>query len=370
MGFPLFGDDNPPILSDKKPGGYLYNRHAMNTPLPIQRDVSLRHFNTFGLDAKASHYLRITAPAQLVAVRNDPALMALPRLVLGGGSNILLTGDFPGLVLHMATTGIGLAGSDAEVNYVRAAAGESWHQLVQWTLQRGLGGLENLSLIPGSVGAAPVQNIGAYGAEIKDSMHSLTAFDFDTGGIRMFMNEDCHFGYRDSIFKHAARNRLVILDVTFALPRRWQAHTAYADVAQELAARGIVSPSPRDVGDAVTAIRQRKLPDPTVLGNAGSFFKNPVVSDAQRDALSARFPDLVSYPQTDGRHKLAAGWLVDRAGWKGKVAGAAGVSATQALVLVNHGGASGHEVAQLAQAIRADIAAKFGVELEIEPVIV
>ena len=201
-------------------------------------------------------------------------------------------------------------------------------------------------------------------------MHSLTAFDFETGSVRTFLNAECSFGYRDSIFKHALRDRAVILDVTFALPKRWQPNIVYADVTQELAERGVKQPSARDISEAVIAIRTRKLPDPAVLGNAGSFFKNPVVTPAQKEALTTRYPQLVSYLQADGSYKLAAGWLVDQAGWKGKVAGAAGVSATQALVLVNRGGASGQDVAQLAQAIREDVAAKFGVELEVEPVIV
>ena len=342
----------------------------MSQPLPIQHDISLRPYNSFGIDARASAYLRVTHAAQLVAVREDAALMALPRLVLGGGSNIVLTRDFPGLVLHLATTGIALAGEDAQANFVRAAAGENWHALVLWTLERGLGGLENLSLIPGSVGAAPVQNIGAYGAELSDCFHALTLFDFETGQTRTLSRADCGFGYRDSVFKHALRDRAVILDVSFALPKRWQANTSYADVAQELAARGIANPSARDVSDAVIAIRTRKLPDPAKLGNAGSFFKNPVVSAAQKDALASRHPQLVSYAQGDGSYKLAAGWLVDQCGWKGRTAGAVGVSETQALVLVNRGGASGQDIAQLAQAIRTDVAARFGVDLETEPVLV
>ena len=342
----------------------------MKTDLLLQRDVSLRALNTFGIDAKASAFLRVTDAAQLAAIRNDPALAAMPRLVLGGGSNILLTGDFNGLVLQMANRGIAIVGEDDRATYVRAAAGENWHEFVLWTLQHKLAGLENLSLIPGSVGAAPVQNIGAYGAEVKDSLHSLTTFDFESGGTRLFLNGACAFGYRSSIFKQALKNRAVILDVTFALPKRWQPNATYADVAQELASRSIASPNAREISDAVIAIRQRKLPDPAVVGNAGSFFKNPVVSSMQKEALTARFPQLVSYPQADGSHKLAAGWLVDQCGWKGKTRGAAGVSATQALVLVNRGGASGQEVAQLAQAIAADVEATFGVMLEAEPVFV
>jgi len=342
----------------------------MNDPLPVLHDVSLRAFNSFGLDAKASVYLRVTSAEQLVALKRESALMALPRLVLGGGSNIVLTHDFPGLVLHMATQGITLTGEDADASYICAAAGETWHNLVLWTLEQGLGGLENMSLIPGSVGASPVQNIGAYGAELADFLHELTIFDFETGNTRTLSKADCAFGYRDSIFKHALKDKATILDITLALPKRWQPNIAYADVTQELAARGITAPTARQISDVVIAIRTHKLPDPAVTGNAGSFFKNPVVSAAEKAALVSRYPQLVSYAQPDGSFKLAAGWLIDQCGWKGKTSGAAGVCDTQALVLVNRGGASGQDVVQLAQAIQADVAEKFGVKLEPEPVFV
>lgn len=334
----------------------------------VRTDFPLRALNTFGVEATAHAYLAVTDVAQLKAVRRDPDLAGLPRLVLGGGSNILLTRDFPGLVLHMQSKGIAVVGEDHNATYVRAAAGENWHGFVQWTLAQGLGGLENLSLIPGSVGAAPIQNIGAYGIEIKDRFHALTIFDFETGETAVLDKTACAFGYRDSVFKHGLRERAVVLDVTFALPKRWQAHTGYADVAQELAGRGIAEPTARQIGDAVIAIRTRKLPDPAMIGNAGSFFKNPVVTAAQRDALLAQHPRLVSYAQPDGSYKLAAGWLIDQCGWKGRTAGAAGVHDRQALVLVNRGGASGSDIARLAQAIQADVAQRFDVTLEPEPV--
>src|SRR5690606_21676964 len=281
----------------------------------VRTDFPLRALNTFGVEAVAHAYLAVTDVAQLKAVRRDPDLAGLPRLVLGGGSNILLTRDFPGLVLHMQSKGIAVVGEDDDATYVRAAAGENWHAFVQWTLAQGLGGLENLSLIPGNVGEAPIQNIGAYGIEIKDRFHALTIFDFETGETAVLDKAACAFGYRDSVFKHGLRERAVVLDVTFALPKRWQANTGYADVAQELAARGIVDPTACQIGDAVIAIRTRKLPDPAMIGNAGSFFKNPVVTAAQRDALLARHPQLVSYAQPDGSYKLAAGWLIDQCGW-------------------------------------------------------
>lgn len=342
----------------------------MATVLPVQYDFPLQRFNTFGIDAKAKAYLAVTSADMLMHVKNDPFLGHLPRLVLGGGSNLLLTGDFPGLVLHMLMTGVHVQSEDADAVYVKAAAGGNWHGFVQWTLQQGLGGLENLSLIPGNVGAAPIQNIGAYGVELKDRFHSLTAFDFNTGEMFTLDNAGCRFGYRDSVFKHALRESAAILDVTFALPKKWQPNTQYADVTQELAARGINAPTPTQISEAVVAIRTRKLPDPAVIGNAGSFFKNPVVSRAQRDALLERYPQLVSYAQPDGSCKLAAGWLIDQSGWKGRSRGAAGVYEKQALVLVNRGGATGREIADLAAAIQDDVQAKFGVRLEPEPVFV
>lgn len=342
----------------------------MTARLPLQYDFSLRHHNTFGIDAKTRAYLEVTSVDMLRQAREDTLLAVMPRLILGGGSNILLTRDFDGLVLHMGLTGIAVVGDDEDVTYVKAAAGGNWHAFVQWTLQHGFGGLENLSLIPGSVGAAPIQNIGAYGVELKDRFHALSAFDFDTGKIVVLDKEACRFGYRDSVFKHELRERAVILDVTFTLPKRWQPNTQYADVATELAARGISAPSASDIANAVIAIRTRKLPNPEQIGNAGSFFKNPVVSAAQRNALLERFPTMVSYAQPDGNFKLAAGWLIDQCGWKGRTLGAAGVYEKQALVLVNRGGAAGKEIAALAAAIQSDVQARFGVLLEPEPVFI
>jgi UDP-N-acetylmuramate dehydrogenase len=342
----------------------------MTFDFTIQANFPLRNHNTFGIDAKARAYARVLSIDTLRSAQGALEWAGLPRLVLGGGSNILLVHDFPGLVLHMCNTGIEIVEEDANATYVRAAAGENWHAFVQWSIQHGLNGLENLSLIPGSVGAAPIQNIGAYGVEVQDYFHELTAFDFETGETFTLNKSACEFGYRDSVFKRRLKDRAVIVDVTFRFPNQWQANVKYADVAQELAQRGLSNPTAKEISDAVISIRTRKLPDPAVIGNAGSFFKNPVVSAARRDALLSRFPHLVSYPQPDGTIKLAAGWLIDQCGWKGKSIGAAGVYEKQALVLVNRGGASGEEIAQLAARIRADVAARFGVELEPEPVFV
>lgn len=342
----------------------------MSFRLPIQYDFSLRPYNTFGVEARAQAYLQITASDMLALIDSNAELDGLPRLILGGGSNIVLTRDFDGLVLHMCTQGIDVIDQNEDATYVRVAAGENWHRFVLWTLEQGLGGLENLSLIPGSVGAAPIQNIGAYGVELKDCFHALTAFDFASGELFRLDKEACAFAYRDSVFKHRLRDCTVIVDVTFALPKRWQPNTRYADVTQELAARGLSSPSASDISDAVIAIRTRKLPDPRVIGNVGSFFKNPLVSAEQRKALLLQHPQLVSYPQADGTYKLAAGWLIDQCGWKDKRVGGVGVYEKQALVLVNRGGASGKDIVRLANAIQADVLARFGVQLDPEPVFI
>ena len=339
----------------------------LSSPLLLSH-VSLQSHNTFGIAAVARHYVRITELAQLSAL-SQSAQSDLPRLVLGGGSNLIFTRDFPGVVLHMALSGRECLAEDDQHVLVRAAAGENWHDFVQWTLTQGWGGLENLSLIPGSVGAAPVQNIGAYGVEINDVVHSVCWFEFASGQIHHLDRQACQFAYRDSIFKGALRDRGVIVDVTFALPKPWRARLAYGDVASALA--GVTSPAPHQVSDVICAIRQRKLPDPKLIGNAGSFYKNPLVTTEQYQALLAQYPDLISYQQAGGQCvKLAAGWLIERAGWKGRALGQAGVYAKQALVLVNLGHATGTDVTQLAQAIQADVLAQFGVLLDTEPVFV
>jgi UDP-N-acetylmuramate dehydrogenase len=342
----------------------------MHPHLSILQDFSLQSLNTFGIAARAARYLRVDSAGQLAAAGADPVLSRMPRLLLGGGSNLLFTRDFDGLVLHMALAGRAIVGEHDGCTLVRAAAGENWHGFVQWTLEQGLGGLENLSLIPGTVGAAPIQNIGAYGAETKDVFHSLTVFDIDSGDVRTMNAQACRFGYRDSIFKHAEGANLAVLDVTFALPRAWRPNLRYAELANALAEAGIAAPSARQVSETVVAIRRRKLPDPAVIGNAGSFFKNPVVSKEQCAQLLDAWPALVHHAQPDGTEKLAAGWLIDQCGWKGRNLGGAGVYPKQALVLVNNGGATGADVVQLAAAIQADVAGRYGVALEPEPVFI
>lgn len=342
----------------------------MHPDLPIVHDQPLAGLNTFRIPARARHYLRVTGAEQLAAVRADPALAGLPRLVLGGGSNLLFTQDFNGLVLHMAGQGRAILGQHDGKILVRAQAGENWHAFVGYTLEQGLGGLENLSLIPGTVGAAPIQNVGAYGVETKDVFHSLTVFDMASGEIRTLDAAACRFGYRDSIFKHAEGRELVVLDVTFALPAAWTPNLRYAELANAVQGAGLTAPSPRDIGAIVETIRRRKLPDPAEIGNAGSFFKNPVVSGKECARLLETYPNLVHHRQPDGSEKLAAGWLIDQCGWKGRQLGPAGVYDKQALVLVNLGGALGTDIVRLAQAIQSDVAARYGVALEPEPVFI
>ncbi|MES2831014.1 MAG: UDP-N-acetylmuramate dehydrogenase [Pseudomonadota bacterium] len=353
----------------------------MHPALPIHYDFSLHRLNTFGIAANCHAYLPVTDIAMLEQVRCDPALASLPRLVLGGGSNIVLTQDYPGLVLHMANAGIELLDRTDQRIQIRAAAGVPWHDLVQWTLDHGIGGLENLSWIPGSVGASPIQNIGAYGVEAGDLIDSVRYFDFDSGKIVTLDRDQCGFGYRDSVFKNRLRDRAVILDVTFGLPVQWRPNLRYAELREVLETdlalkdaaftrRSIEDCSAVEISAAVIAIRSRKLPDPALIGNVGSFFKNPVVTSVVRNRLVARWPGLVSFAQADGGFKLAAGWLIDQAGWKGRSIGAAGVYDKQALVLVNHGNATGTEVVNLARAIQTDIQARYGIMLEPEPLLV
>lgn len=332
----------------------------------VQAQVSLKPFNTFAIDVKA---------AQFAEAHNDDEVRQLlayagerqwPVLVIGGGSNLLLTADIEALVLRMASRGIRVLADDGQHVLVEAEAGEPWHPFVQWSLDNGLAGLENLSLIPGTVGAAPMQNIGAYGVEIKDVFAGLTALDRQTGEVREFDLQDCAFAYRDSLFKRHP-GRWLILRVRFALNRATHLHLDYGPVRQRLSEQGIEQPTAQNVSTAICSIRREKLPDPAELGNAGSFFKNPVVTAALAQKIRQTHPALVAYPQADGLVKLAAGWLIEQAGWKGYRDGDAGVHEKQALVLVNYGQASGVQLHRLAQKIQADIFARFGVELEMEP---
>nr|WP_312970896.1 UDP-N-acetylmuramate dehydrogenase [Pseudomonas sp.] len=334
--------------------------------LQVHSDVSLKAHNTFGVDVAARYFAEADDDQQVRQALDAARERQVPLLVLGGGSNLLLTADVDALVLRMASRGIRLLADDGQRVEIEAEAGEPWHPFVQWTLQQGFAGLENLSLIPGTVGASPVQNIGAYGVELKDCFLGLTALDRQSGEIREFDLQACAFAYRDSLFKRES-GRWIILRVRFALSRNAALHLDYGPVRQRLAEQGIESPNASDVSRAICAIRSEKLPDPAVLGNAGSFFKNPLVPAVLAGRLRAEYADLVAYPQADGQVKLAAGWLIEKAGWKGFRDGDAGVHRLQALVLVNYGNATGQQLLALAQRIQADIAERFGVSLEIEP---
>jgi UDP-N-acetylmuramate dehydrogenase len=331
-----------------------------------QEQVSLKPYNTFGIDVKARYFAQVHNDAEVRDVLAEAAQQAVPVLVIGGGSNLLLTADVQALVMRMASTGLRIIAEEGERVIVEAEAGEPWHPFVQWSLAQGLAGLENLSLIPGTVGAAPMQNIGAYGVEIKDVFVGLTALDRQTGELCEFDLEQCQFGYRDSLFKRNP-GRWLILRVRFALSRVLHAHLDYGPVRQRLSEQGISAPTAQDVSNAICSIRREKLPDPAELGNAGSFFKNPVVPAKLAERIRQQHPGLVAYPQGDDQMKLAAGWLIEQAGWKGYREGDAGVHRLQALVLVNYGQASGMQLHQLAQKIQADILERFGVELEMEP---
>ncbi|MDR5749707.1 MULTISPECIES: UDP-N-acetylmuramate dehydrogenase [unclassified Caballeronia] len=327
---------------------------------------SLRPHNTFGFDVSARYAMKLESEAQVAALARDERIAGVPRLVLGGGSNVVLTRDFDGVALLVGIPGKRVIGEDGDAYLVEAGAGENWHDFVAWTLAQDMPGLENLALIPGTVGAAPIQNIGAYGLEMGERFERLRAIELATGVAHEFDRDACAFGYRDSFFKRAGRGRFVITSVVFRLPKAWTPRADYADVARALEGSG--KRDAQAIFDAVVAVRRAKLPDWTVLGNAGSFFKNPVVSAGAFEALLAREPGVVSYRQPDGSAKLAAGWLIDRCGWKGRSIGGAVVHDRQALVLVNRGGATGAQVLELADAIKRDVLARFDVELEAEPV--
>ena len=334
--------------------------------LQLQVDASLKPFNSFGVDVRARLFAEAHNDDEVREALQYCAERELPLLVIGGGSNVLLTQDVQALVLRMATRGIRVIEDGGQRVVVEAEAGEVWHAFVLWTLAQGFAGLENLSLIPGTVGAAPMQNIGAYGVEIKDVFAGLTALDRQTGQLRDFTLEECNFGYRDSVFKQHP-GRWLILRVRFALSRAARLHLEYGPVRQRLSEQGIHQPTAADVSRAISSIRSEKLPDPAVLGNAGSFFKNPVVSSALAAELKLTHPNLVGYPQADGQVKLAAGWLIETAGWKGFREEDAGVHRLQSLVLVNYGAATGLQLLSLAQRIQEDIARRFNVQLEMEP---
>ena len=340
---------------------------SSSTGWTLQHDVPLKARNTFGVTATAPRLLTITDPASLPVALADPQIAGVPLLPLGGGSNVLFVDDPQATVLVMANDQARIVEHRTDHALVLAGAGMAWHDLVMWTLDQGLSGLENLALIPGTVGAAPIQNIGAYGAQAGDYIAGIDVWDRQEGQFSRLDATECGFGYRDSVFKQTP-DRWIITAVLFRLPLLSELRTGYAGIAEEMAAQGVALPSARDVANAVIAIRQRKLPDPAELGNAGSFFKNPVVPVSQADALRNEYPSLPVFPGTaEDNRKLSAAWLIEQAGWKGHRDGDAGVSANHALVLVNHGNASGAALLGLARRIAASVHTRFDVAIEPEP---
>jgi UDP-N-acetylmuramate dehydrogenase len=338
--------------------------------MQIESGVSLKPHNTFGLPAVAHTLVRIASAADVRRVVDDPVWGRAPTFILGGGSNIILTRDMPQLVLKIEVPGIALLEERPDAWIVQAGAGVDWHTLVQWTLEQGYPGLENMALIPGTVGASAVQNIGAYGVELQDRFESLDVVDLRTGLTQTLRAEICAFGYRDSVFKHALAGCCVITQVRLRLPKRWQPVLGYFELEKKVHTTGITQPSASQIFDWVCSIRRAKLPDPQVIGNAGSFFKNPVVSAEQCRDIIGRDPEIVHYLLPSGQVKLAAGWMIDACGWRGKTVGQAGVYEKQALVLVNRGHAIGAEVMTLAALIEESVYGRFGIRLEREPVVV
>jgi UDP-N-acetylmuramate dehydrogenase len=331
-------------------------------------NASLAARNTLRVTARARLLAEVRDAARLPELLDFPVVRDRPLLVLGEGSNLLLTGDFDGTVVAMATRGVQVE-QDGEVARIAVAAGERWDDFVRWTLGQGFAGLENLILIPGTVGAAPIQNIGAYGTEVAEFVESVEAWDLHERRVVSLDNAACAFAYRYSLFKREP-GRYIVTAVRFALPRQRELRTGYAGIAEELARMGVDKPAPFHVAEAVVHLRTRKLPDPAVIGNAGSFFKNPIVEAALGESLRREHPQLVAWPGSDGRWKLSAAWLIEAAGFKGHREGDAGISNRHALVLVNHGHAGGAELWALAQKVIAGVEAKFGVRLEPEPVVV
>lgn len=330
----------------------------------IQQHVSLKAFNTFGIEASAKFFSSFSHSDEL-----QPLLASFHQeklLVLGGGSNILLTQNFDGLVLKNEIKGFQVSFENDEELILKVGAGEVWHDFVLFCIAAGYAGVENLSLIPGSVGASPMQNIGAYGVEVKDVFDHLEAYHIETGELVHFDRETCRFGYRESIFKNTHKNQYIICHVAFRLQKNAKINTSYGAIESELERMGIKNASIRDVSQAVINIRQRKLPDPKKIGNAGSFFKNPVIAISQFNLLKQNYPDLPAYPVDASSVKIPAGWLIEKAGWKGKKFDHFGVHPDQALVLVNYTGATGNEIWELSSAIKADILKKFNVDLERE----
>lgn len=331
----------------------------------IQNNFSLKKYNTFGIEAKAKQFVAVHTAEELKTILQK--YQSEPKFILGGGSNMLLTQNIQALVIHVDLKGKKIVKEDDDFVWVESQAGENWHEFVLWTIDQDFGGLENMSLIPGNVGTTPVQNIGAYGTEIKDTFVSCQAMNIATQEMKTFTKEDCHFGYRESIFKHEAKEQFIITSVVFRLTKRnHKINTSYGDITKELEKQNVVTPTLKDVSNAVIAIRQSKLPDPKELGNSGSFFKNPIIPKEQYEKAKALHPEMPHYVISDTEVKVPAGWLIERAGFKGKRFGDAGIHKNQALVLVNYGNATGQEILAVSKDIQATILKEFGIAIEAE----
>ncbi|WOK09660.1 UDP-N-acetylmuramate dehydrogenase [Imperialibacter roseus] len=334
--------------------------------MKIDENKSLHRYHTFHLDVKAKYFTEAKSVGELKEIISSDIFKSNSHLILGGGSNVLFTKDFDGLVLKLSLPGVQVQEESQDEIVIKVGAGVVWHELVMHCVAKGWGGIENLSLIPGTVGAAPMQNIGAYGVEIKDVFHSLEAVEIESGKTRTFNNNECEFGYRESVFKKALKDKFIITSVTFVLQKEAKVNTTYGAINETLASWNIEHPTIGDVSRAVIHIRQSKLPNPEEIGNAGSFFKNPTIASKAYEALKSDYPAIPGYPQEDGSVKVPAGWLIEKDGWKGKTIGQIGVHKNQALVLVNYGGGKGGDIWQLAQEILASVKKRFGVELSAE----
>ena len=331
----------------------------------IQNNFSLKKYNTFGIEAKAKQFVAVHSVEDLKIILVE--YQSQPKFVLGGGSNMLLTQDVQALVIHIDLKGKKILKEDDDFVWVESQAGENWHEFVLWTIAQNFGGLENMSLIPGNVGTTPVQNIGAYGTEIKDTFVSCVAINIATQKMKTFTKEDCHFGYRESIFKHEAKDQFIITSVIFKLTKHnHKINTSYGDITKELEKQNVATPTLKDVSNAVIAIRQSKLPDPKELGNSGSFFKNPIIPKEQYEKAHALHPEMPHYVISETKVKVPAGWLIEKAGFKGKRFGDAGIHKNQALVLVNYGSATGQEILNVSKDIQATILKEFGIAIEAE----